>query len=164
MKENLLKRVINLFQAPFHYDELEGVMYDAKERIVLYSGEWREVQGEREVYTKFGDMIIELLNRRWEEINKSDFRKNCQEELQKKLDVKVENLGFSNIALKSCKKVGAKCANDLVCKSPPELKSDGFNQNSVMEVELALEDIGLYMGVGLSLENPDLYMDMNLSQ
>ncbi len=155
MNKTLLERAMNLFQAPFYYDDIGGIIKDVNNKIVIYTGEWGEVQEYRELHIELGEHIAEVMNRSWKQQENengfldSDFGNIYRDELQKKLRIKIQDLDFSSSTIEACKAVGVRLVNDLMIKDATELESDKFSLDSIMEVELVLESLGLYMGMEL---------------
>ena len=79
----------------------------------------------------------------------SSFEQDYKRKLEEKIKTKITDLDFSRTTLSACSEVGVKTVYDFLYKSPLELESDGFDKNSIMEVELVLESLGLYMGIEL---------------
>lgn len=155
MNKTLLERAMTLFQTPFRYDEVGGLIFDANNKIVIYAGEWGEVQEYRQLHAELGRWIAEMMNQGWKRQDfqngylDSDSEETCQEELQKKLVIEIGDLDFSSTTIEACRAVGIRVVNDFMSKSTLELESGGFNPDSIMEVELTLETLGLYMGMSL---------------
>jgi len=155
MEKSIEERVMRLFQPPFRYDEVGGIILDKNNRIVFYAGEWGDVQEYYELYSALGQLLTKMMNSKWEKFQQntvyldSDSEQDHREKLEEKLRFKIKDLNFSRTTLKSCSVVGVKIVRDFLYKSPVELESDGFDKNSIMEVELGLESLGLYMGMNL---------------